>query len=113
MYQLIDNERINIVDEHNAGVHYAFLNNIQATYVNGVLTASYNYPTIEGTEWQGAINTTKNSSMLLRIDDNEPIELTVLDGQTEQELIFKETGTYSLHLYATCGCEHCKFEVTV
>lgn len=122
MYQLIEGTRINKINNIvtnkqtvTRGIHYAFLNNIQITFnkITSTLITEYRFPIIEGTQWQGELNINEQRHMLLQIDDSPPVELTVINGIAQQELVFEQSGTYLFKVYADFGCEPAELEVTI
>lgn len=110
-YELSENGAILSVEEVVTPVqtaivrtHYTWSVHIQATYAEGVLTAEYRRPTIEGTEWQGQ-TVDDSRPMKYSVDGGEPVEFS---GSVQLNL---SPGPHKIFIYADFGCEPCTLEV--
>lgn len=93
--------------------HYDFIVHLDISFAENVFTVECRYPVIEDTEWQGQIIEDECRSLFLRIDDSEPLEITVINGTAKIPLEFEAPGTYLLQVSAPYSCEPAKLEVTV
>jgi len=112
-YELSDNGAILAVEEVVTPVqtaivrtHLTWALHIHATYQNGVLTAEYRHPVIDGTEWQGQV-VEDDRPMLCSVDGGDPVEFS---GSVALNL---PPGKHQIFVYANFGCEPCTLEVDI
>lgn len=94
-------------------VHHTWAIHLWASYAAGVLRVECRRPVIEGTDWQGQMVETEVRPVLLSIDDSDPVEVPVISGVAEIELVWEAPGTYQIRVAADYGCEPGGVEVTV
>jgi len=86
--------------------YYTWALHIHASYQDGVLTAEYRRPIIEGTEWHGQV-VEDGRPMLYSVDDGDPVEFS------ETVALNLPPGKHRIFVYADFGCEPCTLEVDI